>query len=147
MRRLFLYEIVEDIQEAEDLRETLFKYLDKARGFAALVDIIYNNKYEYEFDKSIMNVKPRSLRENGGFSSGWLDIVKVLKNKLVKSNNLSFRAPDYYIKAARSCNIKDIEILNYSLLHRNFPGFKGARKKILTDLLDEYYGGNNGETN
>ena len=147
MKRLFLYEILDDIQASDNLKETLYKYLDKARGFATLVDIIYNKSYKYEFDKTILNAKPKSTRENGGFSSAWLDVVKILKNKLIRSSNLSYRTPDYYIKALRSCNIKDADILNYSLLHRNFPGFKGAKKKILTDLLEEYYGGANGETN
>lgn len=146
MKRFFLYEIIEDLQNTEDLRTALFMYLDKARGFKALVDIIYNEKYQYEFDKTITTVKPRSLRENGGFSSAWLDVVKVLQNKLLKTTNLSFRVPDYYAKAARSCNKKDVEILNYALLHRNFPGFKGYRKKMIVDLLTEYYGGDNGET-
>lgn len=146
MKRLYLYEIVEELQEAEDLKETLFKHLDRSRGFATLVDIIYNPEYAYEFDKTIMNVKPRSLRENGGFPTAWLDIVKVLKTKLIKSTNLSSRAPDYYVKAARDCNVKDVDILNYALMHRNFPGFKGAKKKIFTNLLEEYYGETNGET-
>ena len=147
MKRLFLYEIVEDIQTTEDLKTTLFKYLDHVRGFSTLVDIIYNTKYQYEFDKSIMDVEPRSKRDNGGFATAWLDVVKVLKTKLIKSTNLSARAPDYYVKAIRSCNKKDADILDYALLHHNFPGFKGAKKKILTNLLDEYYGASNGETN
>lgn len=147
MRRMFLYEILDDIQTSEDMKTTLFNYLDKARGFKTLVDIIYNSEYQFDFDKSIMQVKPKSSRENGGFASAWLDVVKVLKHKLIKSTILSSRVPDYYIKAARSCNLKDVEILNYALMHRNFPGFKGARKKIFTDLLADYYGGNDGETN
>lgn len=147
MKRKFLYEILEDILTSEDMKSTLFMYLDQARGFKELVDIIYNPKYNYEFDKSIMKAKPRSERENGGFPTAWLDVLSVLQNKLIRSTNLSSRTPDYYIKAVRGCNIKDVDILNYAVLHRNFPGFKGARKKIFTNLLDEYYGGTDGETN
>jgi len=146
MKRKFLYEIVEDLQTCEDLKTTLFVYLDQTRGFKDLVDIIYNPKYEYDFEKSITKVKARSDRENGGFPTAWLDVLKVLKTKLIRSTTLSPRVPDYYIKATRSCNYKDVEILNYALLHRNFPGFQGARKKILTNLLKEYYGEQDGET-
>lgn len=146
MKRKFLYEILDDILTCEDLKTTLFLYLDEARGFKDLVDIIYNEEYKYEFDKSITNVKPKSTRENGGFPTAWLDVLKVLKNKLIHSTNLSSRIPDYYIKAIRSCNLKDVEILNYALQHRNFPGFKGARKKMFVDLLKEYYGDSDGET-
>lgn len=147
MKRKFLYEILDDILTAEELKTTLFLYLDQERGFKDLVDIIYNQDYSYEFDKSINDVKARSTRENGGFPTAWLDVLKVLKNKLITSTNLSSRVPDYYIKAVKSCNYKDVDILNYALQHRNFPGFKGARKKMFTDLLKEYYGEPNGETN
>lgn len=147
MKRLFLYEIVEDLQSCEDLKSTLFNYLDKTRGFKQLVDIIYNPKYEYDFDKSINKTQARSVRDNGGFASAWLDVVRMLQSKLIRNTNLSYRVPDYYAKAVKSCNKKDVVILNYALLHRNFPGFQGARKKILTNLLKEYYGESNGETN
>ena len=131
---------MEDIKASEDLKTTLFLYLDEARGFKTLIDVIYNNKYYYEFDKSIMKTTPRSKRDNGGFPTAWLDVVKVLNNKLIHSTNLSSRVPDYYIKACKDCNYKDVEILNFALLHRNLPGFQGARKKILLNLLKEYYG-------
>ena len=147
MKRKFLFEIVEDIQSSEDMRETLFLYLDQARGFKDLVDIIYNEKYDYEFDRSISKVQARSKRENGGYPTAWLDVLKVLKQKLITTTNLSLRVPDYYVKATRACNYKDVEILNYALQHRNFPGFKGARKKMFIHLLKDYYGDTDGETN
>ena len=147
MKRKYLYEILEDLQTSDDLKSTLFMYLDGVRGFKELVDIIYNPKYEYDFDKSVSDAKPRSLRENGGFPTAWLDVLSVLQTKLIRSTNLSSRVPDYYIKAIRGCNLKDAKILNYAITHRNFPGFKGARKKMFTDLLNEYYGDKDGETN
>lgn len=146
MKRKFLYEIMEEITTSDNFEEAFFDALDHIRGFRDLVDIIYNEEYQYEIDKSIMETKSRSNRENGGFSSAWLDVVNVLKHKLIRSNNLSSRMPDYYIKACRNCNLNDVKILNYALCHRNFPGFQGARKKFITNALKKYYGDDNGET-
>lgn len=145
MKRKFLYEIVEDLQTSNDLRSTLIMYLDKARGFRELVDIIYNPRYKYEFDKNVMKTKARSQRENGGFSTAWLDVVKVFKAKLIHSTNLSSRLPDYYAKACLSCNQKDVDILNYAVSHRNFPGFQGTRKKMIVSIIKEYYGESYGD--
>ena len=146
MRRKFLYEIIEEITTADDFEAEFFNALDHVRGFKDLVDIIYNPEYQYEIDKSIMETKPRSERQNGGFASAWLDVVNMLSHKLIKSTNLSSRVPDYYIKACKNCNINDVKIMNYALCHRNFPGFQGARKKFITNALKKYYGDENGET-
>ncbi len=145
MRRMFLFEIVEDLQTTENLSDTLSNYMKNVRGFKDLVDIIYNPKYDYEFDKKIMATKARSTRENGGFPSAWFDVVLILRGKLIKRSNLSYRIPDYYAKACKSCNYKDVEILNYALMHRNFPGFQGAKKKKFLDALGKYEGGPDGK--
>lgn len=145
MKRMFLYEIMEEISQADDLKTSFVFFLDNVRGFKDLVDVIYNPKFEYELDKSIYSVKSRSTRENGGFANAWLDVVKVIKNKLLVITELSPRFPDYYQKACRACNKKDVDILNYALVHRNLPGFQGARKKILLDIINEYNGVNDGE--
>lgn len=146
MKRKFLYEILDELAQAEDFEAAFFDALDYVRGFKDLVDVIYNKNYNYEVDKSIFDTKPRSDRENGGFPSSWLDVVVILKNKLVRSTITSPRCPDYYIKACKNCNIKDVDILNYAIYHRNFPGFQGARKKFITNALKKYYGDDNGET-
>lgn len=140
MKRKFLYEILDEIQEAEDFKVALFSSLDASKIFKQFVSIIYNKKYEWEVDKNIKDVKPRSERENGGFASAWMDVVNVIERKLIKNTELSKRFGDYYIKACQSCNKKDVDILNYALKNRNLPGFKGARKKIITDALKEYFG-------
>lgn len=146
MKRMFLYEIMDDIAEAEDLKERFTFFLDNAKGFKDLIDIIYNKDYVYELDKSLYEIKSRSTRDNGGFATAWLDVVKVMKSKLITVTGLSPRFPDYYQKACRACNKKDVEILNYALVHRNLPGFQGARKKILLSIIDEYNGVSDGET-
>lgn len=146
MKRMFLYEILDEIHEAEDLDTTVTKFLNNVKGFNELVDIIYNPKYNYEIDKSLYKVQSRSTRDNGGFASAWLDVLKVVKNKLLLATELSPRFPDYYIKACKSCNKKDVDILNYALVHRNLPGFKGARKKILVEIINKYNGDSDGET-
>ena len=148
MKRMFLYEIMDEIKDTEtndDLKECIFNFLDNMKGFKQLLDAIYNPAYEYEIDKSLMKVKSRSVRDNGGFATAWLDVLKVIQTKLLKNTDLSKRFEDFYIKSCRACNKKDVEILNYALVHRNLPGFQGARKKILLNILSEYYGGSDGE--
>ena len=145
MKRKFLFEMIEEITEAEDFKPVLFKMLDDYKPFKALISIIYNPEYEWELDKETFSTTSRNQRENGGFPSGWNDVVEVIKNKLIRNTNLSSRFPDFYAKACRSCNKKDVEILNYMLKNRNVPGFKGAKKKQIVEALNEYFGDNDGE--
>lgn len=145
MKRKFLFEIVDEILEAEDFRPVLYSMLDNYKSFKALVSIIYNPEYEWELDKNTFSIAPRSQRENGGFPTAWNDVVDAIKNKLIKNTNLSSRFPDFYAKACRACNKKDVEILNYMLKNRNIPGFKGAKKKQIVDALKEYFEDARGE--
>jgi hypothetical protein len=145
MKRKFLYEIIDEIAEAEDFKEVLFSAMDNYKYFKNLLYIIYNDEYNWELDKSTFSTKPRSDRENGGFATAWYDAVDMIKNKLIHNTNLSSRFPDFYAKACRACNKKDVEILNYMLKNRNVPGFKGAKKKLIVEALKEYFNGGSGE--
>lgn len=140
MKRKFLYELVDEIVEAEDFKPILFDHMSNYKYFKNLLAIIYNDDYTWEVDKSTFSTKSRSDRENGGFPTAWYDVVDVIKNKLIHNTNLSSRFPDFYAKACRACNKKDVEILNYMIKNRNVPGFKGAKKKLIVEALKEYFG-------
>ena len=145
MKRKFLYEIVDTILEGDEFKGPLFTMLDSYKPLRELLKIIYNPKYEWELNKEIFSTTSRSQRENGGFPMAWADVVDVIKNKLVRNTQSSPRFPDFYAKACRSCNKRDVEILNYMLKNRNIPGFKGAKKKQIVEALSEYFGDSDGE--
>lgn len=140
MKRKFLYEIIDEIAEAENFQEELYKKMDLYKWFKRLLYILYNKDYNWEADKSIFNAEARSKRDNGGFPAAWVDVVILVENKLVKTTILSSRFMDSYYKACRSCNKKDVDILNYALSHRNLPGYKGGKKKIIMNAIKEYFG-------
>lgn len=118
MTRLFLFQIIDDIRQANNKKERLDFYMKQDRFFKQLIDITYNKKYNWEFDQKYTK-ESRSKREFGGVSNQWHDVVRLINNILLKSTVESPKFSTRLDRLLEQCNQKDIDILLGILKRRN----------------------------
>ena len=136
MKRRYLFEIVDYIQEAEDKAQALLDSMRENKHFKMFVYMIYNPEFKWEAGKEILSAKSKSDRELGGYENAWTSIVLLMKKRLIRATRGSVKFVSGYIKLAHSCNYKDVEYMNHAIKYRCLKGIK--KKEIKSALTEEF---------
>ena len=133
MIRKFLHELVTEITKSNDKEATIKELMESNRHFADFIDLCYNKNYQWEFDSKYMP-KTRNMRVRGGDITGWVEVLKLMRNTLLRNTNES---PNFMRRLGRileSCNQKDCAILLCMLKNRTI---KYVNTKKMYELFPE----------
>jgi hypothetical protein len=131
--RKFLHELVTEITKSNDKEATIKELMESNRHFADFIDLCYNKNYQWEFDSKYMP-KTRNMRVRGGDITGWVEVLKLMRNTLLRNTNES---PNFMRRLGRileSCNQKDCAILLCMLKNRTI---KYVNTKKMYELFPE----------
>ncbi len=117
MTRKFLFEYISEILKSNTKGDTIKELVSSDKNFADFIDLTYNKNYQWEFDNTYMP-KLRNMRIRGGDVTGWVEVLRLMRNSLLRNTNES---PNFMRKLGRileSCNPKDCQILLCMLKNR-----------------------------
>lgn len=124
-RSRFLYDIINEIKNSVDKYGTLKTYVEENKHIKSLIDICYNNKYDWEFEKNVeipVRIRGRGLENN------WEGVLRLIQNKLLKYTKTSPRLVSILTRSLELSPREDIEIILEVLQKRSIKGF--TKKKI-----------------
>ena len=118
MKRLFLFEIIADIRQAEDRKSKIEEYLQTSPMFKDFFDIVYNKSYSWEFDATYKK-EPRIKRQHAGATNETRLAIRFIKRRLITPTAQGVNFIKQFDRILESVNINDIKIILYALNKRS----------------------------